>query len=701
MQKAVKQKNFQINNSSKAFKILSSQLYSNKSLAIVRELSCNAFDSHVSVQQTKPFEVFLNGSLKELTIEDFGSGLTHEEVMGVYSNFLDSDKAENADLIGGLGLGSKSPFAYTDRFTIRAIKKGISNYYLAYMNNGYPVIYHLSTKKTKKRNGVKITIHVDNEHDLDDFKESINLALKYFPPAAYKVSPYASVVPVAWDIVPNGLFGVSNEYRANTGIVMNNVFYNIDKRQLPKSFFETHKNMLDVTSLILFTEDNSLEVTASRESLSYDKESLKVLGKILTELSDKIIVKIQESFALEKSYYNAQCKYKKQNYSIDRMLRGHKIYWNNKQITPYIDVISVLQNKKVFTILKSNDLNLQNIRFNWVSALHENVGIFYSKNPVIVFKGDSNKPLNKILNFNKDDIKPGTIVCRGDILDLTILCNVFDIDISVQGYLNTSGVVKLENMATEPKPVKVSTITGKSVSRLKKAEEILPYKVTYKYPSYSVSDIAYSNLIYKDIDPVNAAYLETINNDIKNKLALSRIQALEFFYASDFIKTTLKKPEKIILIPASHKTVINSNTIPHANDFYRNLEAELINTTNFSRMTGLKNTLKNKYFEQLSILIDQDKLAEEHLLSLKPYLISDHYNLLNFINQFYPTLARIKNITYDDTIIKLKQFDKEIEDLFASFCIKYPDIISVARSSDYTKVSIIDFTDYIMLKSKQ
>ena len=118
-------------------------------------------------------------------------------------------------------------------------------------------------------------------------------------------------------------------------------------------------------------------------------------------------------------------------------------------------------------------------------------------------------------------------------------------------------------------------------------------------------------------------------------------------------------------------------------------------------MTGLKNTLKNRYFEQLSILIDQDKLAEEHLLSLKPYLISDHYNLLNFINQFYPTLARIKNITYDDTIIKLKQFDKEIEDLFASFCIKYPDIIAVARSSDYTKVSIIDFTDYIMLKSKQ
>jgi hypothetical protein len=38
---------FRIRNSAKAFNILSSGLYANKVRAIVRELSCNAVDSHI------------------------------------------------------------------------------------------------------------------------------------------------------------------------------------------------------------------------------------------------------------------------------------------------------------------------------------------------------------------------------------------------------------------------------------------------------------------------------------------------------------------------------------------------------------------------------------------------------------------------------------------------------------------------------
>ena len=39
---------FRIRNSAKAFNILSSGLYANKIRAIIRELSCNAVDSHVA-----------------------------------------------------------------------------------------------------------------------------------------------------------------------------------------------------------------------------------------------------------------------------------------------------------------------------------------------------------------------------------------------------------------------------------------------------------------------------------------------------------------------------------------------------------------------------------------------------------------------------------------------------------------------------
>ena len=56
---------FRIRNSAKAFNILSSGLYANKIRAIIRELSCNAVDSHVAAGKANtPFDVHLPNALE-------------------------------------------------------------------------------------------------------------------------------------------------------------------------------------------------------------------------------------------------------------------------------------------------------------------------------------------------------------------------------------------------------------------------------------------------------------------------------------------------------------------------------------------------------------------------------------------------------------------------------------------------------------
>ncbi len=50
---------FTIKSSAKAFAILSSGLYSNKYVAIIRELSCNAIDSHKEAGIDVPFRIHL------------------------------------------------------------------------------------------------------------------------------------------------------------------------------------------------------------------------------------------------------------------------------------------------------------------------------------------------------------------------------------------------------------------------------------------------------------------------------------------------------------------------------------------------------------------------------------------------------------------------------------------------------------------
>ena len=127
---------FRIRNSAKAFSILSSGLYANKIRAIIRELSCNAVDAHKAAGTTDvPFEVHLPTALEPFFyIRDFGIGLNHDQVTNIYTTYFESTKTASNDFIGALGLGSKSPFSYTENFTVTAIKDGRKGLYTAFIN---------------------------------------------------------------------------------------------------------------------------------------------------------------------------------------------------------------------------------------------------------------------------------------------------------------------------------------------------------------------------------------------------------------------------------------------------------------------------------------------------------------------------------------------------------------------------------------
>ena len=116
---------FKIRNSARAFSILSSGLYSNKIKAIIRELSCNALDSHIASGNTDAtFEVHLPSVLEPwFSVRDFGTGLDGDQVTNIYTTYFESTKTGSNDFIGALGLGSKSPFSYTENFTLQ-IRKG-------------------------------------------------------------------------------------------------------------------------------------------------------------------------------------------------------------------------------------------------------------------------------------------------------------------------------------------------------------------------------------------------------------------------------------------------------------------------------------------------------------------------------------------------------------------------------------------------
>ena len=92
---------FKIKANGKAFKILSDGLYSDKIKAIIRELSCNAYDSHIEAGTDKPFDVHLPTRFDPtFYIRDYGTGLSKEDVEAIYTTYFESTKTNTNDAIG-------------------------------------------------------------------------------------------------------------------------------------------------------------------------------------------------------------------------------------------------------------------------------------------------------------------------------------------------------------------------------------------------------------------------------------------------------------------------------------------------------------------------------------------------------------------------------------------------------------------------
>src|SRR5512139_258818 len=175
---------FTIKATSKAFDILSSGLYSDKVRAIVRELSCNAHDSHVAAGKgAVPIEVKLPSSLDQtFYVKDFGTGLSHEDIIQIYTTYFESTKTESDDFIGQLGLGSKSPFSYAPTFTVESRHEGVKRVYTCFKNeHGMPAISLMGEEETNEPNGLTVALAVKRD-DIDKFNDAARKVYMYFDP---------------------------------------------------------------------------------------------------------------------------------------------------------------------------------------------------------------------------------------------------------------------------------------------------------------------------------------------------------------------------------------------------------------------------------------------------------------------------------------------------------------------------------------
>jgi len=137
--------------------MVSKNLYSNPIGSIVREITSNGFDANISAgKPDEPVIISMGEDLEEgpyIEFQDFGTGMTPDIISTIYSNYFSSTKRGDNSQIGGWGLGSKTPLAYTELFYITTVVDKVKYEYIYHKGEDKPIIesFHGWTTESRTR----------------------------------------------------------------------------------------------------------------------------------------------------------------------------------------------------------------------------------------------------------------------------------------------------------------------------------------------------------------------------------------------------------------------------------------------------------------------------------------------------------------------------------------------------------------------
>lgn len=264
------------------FNILSSQIYTDKVLACIREPLCNGRDAQQETGSKEPILIHLPNQLEPFFyIRDYGTGISEESLMKLYLTYGYSTKTDSNDLIGGMGIGSKAPLAYADSFLVTSYYGGYKKTYNIFKDHGKPRVKLLSTKVSDEPTGLKVQIAAQRD-DFSPFKAKTETLLKTFDYPVQVVGAEIDAAPLTPTVKGEGYSIYVGGYGQGGRVYarMGGICYNVSS-----SIAENLKRVLSHRRyMIIDFNIGELTVAASRESLSEDKFTTNALEKRCEEV---------------------------------------------------------------------------------------------------------------------------------------------------------------------------------------------------------------------------------------------------------------------------------------------------------------------------------------------------------------------------------------------------------------------------------
>jgi hypothetical protein len=331
-------------------------IYSDKVGTICREIASNARDAHREIGTPKrPIRIrFPNRFDMTYEVRDWGIGIDPERMLKVFIQLGSSTKRNDNLQTGGFGIGAKTPWCYTDVFTIRTISKekdGVhrrreysavkagQNFTL--MEMGDPVVVDMHDKKVDaedRHTGTSIIIPVPEQHNWDAFKQKTIYFTQFWdvrpelcgcdPLPAYPNldEAYAYVGP-DWKIGHNHI----GQMVLVDGIPYPFNISALDIRQDSEQNLHRFVNYSRQSFLLAFGV-GELSLSLNREQLQYTEETKKkIIGKLQVVL-DHLKVVVEKEIANSKTYWDAHIAYQKARNNLPGAQYIGDVNWNGEAV---------------------------------------------------------------------------------------------------------------------------------------------------------------------------------------------------------------------------------------------------------------------------------------------------------------------------------------------------------------------------------
>jgi hypothetical protein len=426
---AVKTRAFSINANAKSFEILSGSLYSDKLKAVLREIGTNAADAHVAAgKPNKPFRVHLPNSFEPFfSVYDEGTGISEKDMYELYTTYFSSNKTHSNSFVGCLGLGSKSPFAYCNSFTVKSRFEGVSTTYCCFVGkDGEPNISRMAYTKTSEPSGLEVSFAVDQK-DFSKFREAVSVYRHFSVLPEIVGDSNFKLEPVKYSF-KNDLFGIVDKsdpfYDFDSYVVCGNIAYPININAIKKDNkdqdYYTYMEILK-SPIVLFMPVGSVEPTPSRESLSYTPDTISSLLDMMKIVVENIYSIVSETINLKQNRWEARVAVRKFETPAFSIVCKNGFLWRGERIYSYwkFPTVKEKENKEEVDIFDEKP-DLYDIRAEILDIITRTNKINYTKKPVNIIQGNASKiylldlPVGNYTRICEDKIR-GEVYCfRGE-----------------------------------------------------------------------------------------------------------------------------------------------------------------------------------------------------------------------------------------------------------------------------------------------